>query len=165
MGRTVPELMGVFWCFDMSDTYTITITKKQLEVLTAASEVLARLGTGQFTMALEWLPFKKGFHLKYDTILYISNQLSPFLLQDIDGWRSSLGINNSDVSESAKIAWDLHQAFRKRLAWERAVEQGIVPSLDSPRKWPEMLTVDFDNPMVTSNEPLPTFEETKYVPV
>lgn len=134
--------------------YTIRINKSQLETLSAATEVLSRLGIGQFQYALDWLPFAKDRYISYDDQLYFSERLSHLMVHQIDGYRSSLGINGKETPEFAKVAWDLHQVFRHRLSWERAVEKGIVASLDARRKWPEMMGVDYDEPFPASEEPL-----------
>jgi hypothetical protein len=44
------------------------------------------------------------------------------------------------------------------LSWERAVEEGVIESENSPRKWSEMMGVSFDSPMKRSNEPLAKLE-------
>lgn len=138
--------------------YTIKLNKSQLETLSVATEILSRLGIGQFNFALDWLPFDNGKCISHEDQLYFSERLSALMVHHIDGYRSSLGINSRETPEFAKIAWDLHQVFRNRLAWERAVEKGIVASLDAPRKWPEMMTVDYDEPFHASEEPLARIE-------
>lgn len=138
--------------------YTIKLNKSQLETLSAATEVLARLGVGQFDYAFDWLPFAKGKYITHEDQLYFSERLAPLMVHNIDGYRSSLGINCNETPEFSKIAWDLYQVIRHRLSWERAVEEGIVTSLDDTRKWPEMMTVDYDTPFHASEEPLAEIE-------
>lgn len=138
--------------------YTIKINKIQLETLCSAAEVLSRLGTGQFDFAFDWLPMAKGKYISHEDQLYFSERLSPLMVHNIDGYRSSLGINCNETPEFAKIAWDLHQVFRNRLAWERAVERGIISSLNDQRKWPEMMAVDYDAPFHASEETLAIIE-------
>lgn len=134
--------------------YTIKLNKSQLETLVSATEVFCRLGIGQFVFALDWLPFVKGNHISHDDQLYFSERLAPLMVHQIDGYRSSLGIYGEETPEFAKIAWDLYQVFRHRLAWERAVEKGIVDSINATRKWPEMIGIDYDEPLHASKEPL-----------
>lgn len=134
--------------------YTIRINKSQLETLSSATEVLSRLGIGQFIFVLDWLPFAKGQCISHDDQIYFSERLAPLMVHQIDGYRSSLGIHGEETPEFAKIAWDLHQVFRHRLAWERAVEKGIVDSINATRKWPEMIGVDYDEPLHASEEHL-----------
>lgn len=135
-------------------TYQITVTAKQAMLLSLACETIARLGAGQLRRALEHLPLNRetsGWNADMDTIGQI---LSRHTKNNIGGWHSSLSIHSDVTSESSKIAWDLYQVIRRRLAWDRAVEDGIVETIYSPRKWPEMLRVFYDDPLKTSKEPL-----------
>lgn len=135
--------------------YTMTVTKEQAQTLIQATEILARLGIGQFRDALECLPTREflpdGWHEDMDSIGRI---LSRHMIGGIDGYRSSLGIHHKDVRKEAQTAWDLYQVLRHRLAWDRAVREGIVESADSPRKWPEMMQTHYDEPMKVSDQPL-----------
>ena len=135
--------------------YTLTLTEKQAETLMIASEVLARLGIGQFRDALEWLPTRdtcrEGWH---DDMTAIGRMLSRYMIGVVDGYQTSLGIRNDDVRPAPKIAWDLYQVIRHRLSWDKAVADGVIDSPDSPRNWPVMLGVHYDEPMETSAEPL-----------
>lgn len=138
-------------------TYNVQMTEKQMQATSVALEVFARLGIGQFRDALDRLPLKDGVrHGWHDDMDEIGSLLSKYMVGNIDGGRSSLGISDPRTDESAKVAWDLHQVLRRRLSWEKAVEEGIVPDIDSPRKWPEMFGVYYDDPMKTSREPLAT---------
>jgi hypothetical protein len=135
--------------------YTLTVTKEQAETLILATEILARLGIGQFRDALECLPTREflpdGWHEDMDGI---GKMLSRHMIGGIDGYRSSLGIRHKDVREPSRIAWDLYQVLRHRLAWDRAAKGGIVESANAPRKWPEMMQVHYDEPMKVSDQPL-----------
>ena len=136
--------------------YTLKITKQQAEIISEALEVYARLGTGQWRDAIDVMPLKKdrdweNFHRDKDTI---SSLLSSHMIDAVDGCWSSLSISDSKVRDGAKITWDIHQGMRHRLAWVRAVEEGIIPSVDSPRKWPEMMQVYYDDPSQVGPEPL-----------
>ena len=135
--------------------YTLTLTEKQAETLMIASEVLARLGIGQFRDALEWLPrreaYPEGWH---NDMAAIGMILSRHMIGRVNGYHSDLGIHNDDVHPTPKIAWDLYQVIRHRLAWDKAVAEGVVDSPDSPRNWTAMLGVHYDEPMKSSAEPL-----------
>lgn len=145
------------------NNYTITLTQKQLETVQEALEVYSRLGIGQWRQAFEKLPLRQNessfdWAHWHDFLDDVGFQIKNFTKQRVDGYQSSLGIHGLDVSESAQIAWDVHQVIRHRLSWERAVEQGFVESLDSPRNWREMLGVNYDEPMPTSDQPLAKVE-------
>lgn len=143
----------LYW--EYTNTYTITLTDAQARVLAQATEILARLGIGQFRDALERLPkhevAPEGW---YNDLNAIGKLLATYMINNVDGYRSSLGIHDKNVSETSRIAWDLHQVLRHRLAWEHAVEVGVVESIDSPRKWPEMIQVNYDEPLKASEHPL-----------
>ena len=124
--------------------YTITVTSDQLKVLETATAVLARLGFGQLTSVLEHLPLNA---------------------KRLDSWNQDVGLiqrlvsqhiidNTGGGNDSTRIAWDIHQVIRHRLAWDYALEKGYIQSLDSPRQWPEMMQVHYDEPLKSSNHSL-----------
>lgn len=146
----------------MSD-YTLTLTQRQLETLQEALDTYSRLGIGQWRQAFERLPLRQkdpSFNWAHwhDFLDDVGFQIRGFTKQRVDGYQSSLGIHSREISESAQIAWDLHQTIRNRLSWDRAIEQGIVESLDSPRNWREMMGVSYDEPLPTSDQPLAKLE-------
>lgn len=140
--------------------YLIKLNKKQLSTISDALEVYARLGIGQFRDALECLPltdvFPEGWH---DDMATIGRILSQHTISNVDGYTSYLSIHNEKVDEESKIAWDLHQVFRRRLSWDAAAENGIIDSIESPRKWPEMSGVNYDDPLKVSDQPLAVAEK------
>ena len=140
--------------------YKVELTELQLSTLSIASEILARLGIGQWRDAFEWLPKRSDMDWPdyHDDIDAIGKIISKYTSGRVDGYRSSLGINHADVSSTSKIAWDLYQSFRHELAWDRAVEYGYIESRESPRNWDEMLGVHYDEPFKTSEEPLAKIE-------
>lgn len=145
----------------MTRSYTLTVTETQAAAISRACEIVARLGIGQFRDALEQLPtvdfLPEGWH---DDMQRIGEILSRHMIGGIDGYRSSMGIHADAVDESARILFDVHRVIRHRLSWQRAVDSGIVPSLDSPRDWSRMLGVHFDEPSpVASKEPLAQIRE------
>lgn len=140
--------------------YTLTITERQARVLSMACEVLARLGMGQFKDAFEHLPLRpQNFDVCawHDDMEQISRILSKHMPCGIDGIRSSTGISNAD--EEARTAWDLHAVIRHRLAWDRAIAEGVTDG--TKREWPAMMQVSYDEPMKYSEEPLAKMEKAK----
>lgn len=135
-------------------TYTLTITESQARVISVACEILARLGLGQFRDALDHLPQREDidWSIWHDDMEIIGNLLSRHMLGGVDGWRSNLGIHHQDVSEQSRIAWDLHQVVRHRLAWDRAIAYGHTDG--TTRNWDEMISVYYDDPSHVSDEPL-----------
>lgn len=144
----------------MSKTYILKLTETQARTVMLACETMARVAIGQWREAFEWLPMKKPvdyakWHEDRDTIGQI---LRHHMVDGIDG-RSSLGIYSEKADNISRVAWDIAQVLRHRFAWERAVKEKVVPSLDAPRVWPAMWTGDYDEPMHTSEEPLAEISE------
>jgi hypothetical protein len=144
----------------MTKTYTLTITEKQARALQEATDLLQRVQLGQWREIQDNLPLKKSIDYQelHDDFQIIGALLSKHMINNIDGYFSSLGIGNENLPESNGILYDLHCAIRHKLSWERAVENGVIESENSPRKWPEMMTVNYDPPMKWSNEPLVKIE-------
>ena len=142
----------------MTKTYTLTVTEKQVQTIQMACELLARVQCGQVREVFYHLPLRKDvdyaiFHEIQDKL---TERMPEILVNGIDGWRSSLGVGNENLPPSSDIAWDLNCVIRHRLSWDRAIEGGIVRSIDSPRKIPEMIGVSYDSPMQWGSEPLAT---------
>ena len=139
----------------MSHTYTITLNETQVVTIQIACEVLARLGIGQFRDALEQLPttefIPNGWH---EDMAAVENILRRHIQPN--------GQTPHQIStrEQHKVAWDLYTLVRHRLSWDRAIDEGRIKPGDS-RKWPEMMTVNYDRPHHTSKEPLAKIEEVK----
>lgn len=134
--------------------YKVELTESQLATLSSAAELVARLGIGQYRDAFNWLPIKSDiswsdYHADVDAI---GNIISKYTSRD-------LGVSSPYTSSASKIAWDLYQSFRHELAWDRAVDDGIIESRNSPRDWSEMMGTHYDAPMKTSEEPLAVVEK------
>lgn len=149
--------------------YTIELNEEQLHVLSRACELYARVQIGQIREALDELPLaypidSESWNEDKETIGRI---ISKHTIDNVDGWRSSLGISNEQTHESAKVSYDIHQAIRHKLSWDRAVQEGKVRNpletgayLDpnNDRNWKEMMGVHYDKPMICSKQPLPKIE-------
>lgn len=145
----------------MTKTYTITLTEKQLRAISDATDLLQRVQLGQWREAVDNLPIDyktvnwDEFHQDMNEIAKI---LSKHMVDGINGTNSSLGVGNEKLPESNSILYEIHRVIRHKLSWEKAVEEGIVESEESPRNWSKMMTVNFDEPMKYSNQPLPKIE-------
>lgn len=144
----------------MTKKYTLTITEKQARALMDACELLQRIQLGQWEEIIDWMPLKKptDYEQLHEDRRTIGEILSKHMISEVDGYGSSLGIGHPDLPENNGILYDLKCVIRNKLAWERAVEEGIIEGESSPRKWPEMITVDFDPPMKWGKEPLAKME-------
>ena len=142
----------------MTKMYTLTVTEKQAQAIQMACELLARIQCGQVRQVFDHLPLRKGldYAVFHDIQEKLTERMPEILVDGIDGWGSSLGVGNKNLPPSSDIAWDLNCVIRHRLSWDRAIEGGIVESIDSPRKIPEMIGVSYDSPMKWGSEPLAT---------
>jgi hypothetical protein len=140
-------------------TYNLTITEKQARALVNATDLLQRVQLGQWREIQDSLPLQKPIDYAefHQDMKIIGAILSKHMIGGIDGGASSLGIGNKNLPESNGILYDLHQVIRRKLAVERAVEQGIIENENVSRN--EMpITVDFDLPMKWGTEPLAKLE-------
>lgn len=145
----------------MTKTYILTLTEKQLQAISDATDCFQRIQLGQWREAVDNLPinWKTVDYSEYrDDIDQIGRILSKYMIDNINGTNSSLGVGNEKLPESNSILYEIHRVIRHKLSWEKAVEDGIVESEDSPRDWSKMMTVNYDSPMKYSNEPLPKIE-------
>ena len=144
----------------MTKTYTLTITEKQARALQNATDLMQRIQLGQFREIEDNLPLKKPIDYEelHKDFRTIGDLLSKHMIDGIDGHASSLGVGHPELPESNGILYDLHCVIRHKLSWEYAVEQGIIESEDAPRKWPEMMTVNYDPPMKWGTEKLAKME-------
>lgn len=137
-------------------TYLLEVSKEQLQVLSAASELLARLGMGQVEDALERLPLRPPADRDnarwHEDVREIRQRVAAHTIRGVDGGRF-LSIHSKDVSDSARTAWDLYQVMRNSLAWDRAAAEGVIQPGEG-RKWPQMLSTHFDAPLPVSGKAL-----------
>jgi hypothetical protein len=139
----------------MGKTYQITATKAQLEVISLACELLARVQLGQWKYIFDHLPVKEENYENYNLVEDRIKSMMPLILKDnMDGVSSSYGISNSSLPESNSIAFDIRDVIRNKLSWEDAVKKEVIDSIESPRKWPSMLGVNYDSPHHWGSEPL-----------
>lgn len=136
------------------ETYTVTLTKKQLELIAEAADLAQRVQLGQWREIEHHLPIRKGAFIGGKDLDAIGTILSKYTVSGVNGWGSSLGVGHKDLPESNGILYDIRCAIRHKLSWEDAVEKGYVESEDSPRNWGEMMTVNYDEPMHYGSEPL-----------
>lgn len=146
--------------------YNLKVSKKQLQVISDACDLLARLHMGQVGEVFDYLPLKED--VDYDKVwqirVVLSHMLPDILVHDVDGSSSSLGVGSPDLHQDSNIAVDIHQVIRNKLAWEDAVEKGIVESEDSKRKWPEMMFTSYDTPFHWGTEELCKLEKENALP-
>ena len=120
---------------------------------------MQRIQLGQVREIQDNLPLKKpiNYDQLHNDMRLIGLILSHHMIDNIDGNASSLGIGNPNLPESNGILYDLYCVIRRKLAVERAVEQGLIENENVSRT--EMpITVDFDTPMKWGLEPIAKME-------
>lgn len=116
------------------------MTENQARVLMRALDLYSRVRMGQFrTISYLFTPYRE---FDWTVVDYHLDATKRAIFPELDT-NAYYGIFNDEVGD-AKNAWDIHQVVRHALAWHRNLEGGI--------------TVDFDEPWATSDEPLPTIE-------
>lgn len=108
--------------------YNITVTQEQAKLLSLVLDLYSRMESGQLDYVFSMIPWKHNEDLKSAKPLLKELQL---LLTGIQN--GNLGIGN--VSNSAKMAYDLHQVIRHRLSWDENPNGGIQVNFDKPMKW------------------------------
>jgi hypothetical protein len=134
-------------------TYSIhNLSKKQLQVIQDATELLLRVQLGQWHRIMDHLPLKEDidYNNLHGTTDLIARLLSNFMDHNIDGVSSSLSIGNDNLPESTTIAVDIHDVIRHNLSWENANEKRLTDTNG----------VNYDKPFHWSGEPLPVIEKT-----
>ena len=126
----------------------IKLNDKQADVIRIALDLWARIGTGDLTSLLHHpeisrrLVTDKGVTTEDVRRLLESLSESVFDLPP----DTYFGIRSPQIGEGNRIAFDLMQVFRHRLAWLRAGEP--------PKRTPEMASGSYDDPFQTSSEPM-----------
>ena len=139
-------------------TYRVEMTEQQLRVVQAAMDLYSRLGMGQ----LEEIFAHPDLRKRRAELPQVMASTERDSLSDAMGVLKSVvfpelvadqhyGIRAKQISDDNRIACDVSQVIRHRLAWDGA---GNPPQ----RRWPAMAQVDFDPPPGWSAVPLPRIE-------
>ncbi len=124
--------------------YVLTVTDKQLYIIRDACELLARLHLGQFESAVDevrmWndnVATGAGWDARA-VCPNIKSALFPTLSHN-----GYFGIRNETVPDRARVAFDIYQIARYRLAWDRWDQKGG-----------DTYAVQFQTPHQLGEEPL-----------
>ena len=110
---------------------------------------LSRLHMGQFFPLTDHL-----HHRSWEDKDAFQLQLKSILFPELTGqWYHAL--HPKKVPEQARIAYDLIQVIRHRLAWDKI---GKDPNKDQ-REWPEMMGLCYDQPFRVSEQHLAKIEK------
>ena len=124
---------------------TITVTEKQMQIISQACELLSRIGIGQWSEIEQHLPLREGqMFLPFEEKTQIENIIRPYL--------------DRARTKSSETAWDIYQVLRYRTSWKRAKEFGYINE-DGSRNWDTMMGVCYDEPLQFGEEPLVKVEE------
>ena len=110
--------------------YQIEVTEKQAQIISEATELYARIQAGQLGEVALYIP-----RSRLDHIQVVRDALREAELH-FTGMAPGayFGITNSDIRDAARIAWDLSQVVRHRLAWDRNPEGDYMSvHFDEPR--------------------------------
>lgn len=121
----------------------IEMNEEQLKSLLDATDIVSRLYCGQIK--------ELGRISKNNIPDHVFKILKEYMFPELDK-HGYYGITNKKTPEIAKILYDIHQVIRHYLAWKDH------ENTSDNRDWSKQITVDFDKPMQTSNEPLPKVE-------
>ena len=107
--------------------YTLTLSEKQLQVLSLATEVYSRLAGGQLEEAAREHMTAPGYRELYDALY----NLRPLAVGSNAAHKAL-----QEVSERGRMAWDIHAVVRHALAWEKHPQGGVTVDFDSPALLP-----------------------------
>jgi hypothetical protein len=142
--------------------YNLQITELQARALLYATDLLQRVQLGQWREIIDWLPLKKpiDYNELHQDQRIIGEILSKHMIDGIDGGASSLGIGHPDLPKNNGVLYDLYCVIRRKLAIERAVEEGVIEDKNVSRNQMP-ITVDFDEVYGWGTEKLATMERVK----
>jgi len=124
--------------------YRLTFNEEQARLIVQAMDAYSRLSIGQFDAAIGSTWMHKILEVDRKEVEYHCNQLKK-IFTGMDHPGASYGIYSKEILDRARIAWDIQQVVRNRLAWDKNPEGGF--------------TVNFDSPMKSSEQPLPMIEK------
>lgn len=130
--------------------YKLTLNKEQAKVIAQALDLFARIGCGQFEELLRHPTMSKRMIDMMDNPNYLERKesietgiyLAKLLIADLPP-NASISIVAAD--EHNRIAYDIYQVIRHKMAWEERPEGGLEVNFNEPMKW--------------SEQPLPEIEE------
>lgn len=116
--------------------YHLAMTERQAQVLVNALDLYSRIGMGQLTeiahilrMTVVGNPSDTVDAL--DAVERLTREASSMWMGGSGGY---YGITSEKISDVFRVAWDLQQVIRYRLAWDRKPEGGIQVHFDDPMK-------------------------------
>lgn len=136
-------------------SYSIkNLTRAQLNIIMNALELKSRVEAGQLDLALDSIRNEAGriHNIDNKTMHQVQSMISPLVGLTPGSYRG-IGFH-----EDTDRAWDMYTAIRYYTSWEDAVKDGLVESINSPRDWTQMISVNYDKPQQFGPDPLPVIE-------
>lgn len=141
-------------------SYRLTLTEEQIQVVRDALNVYFRLGLGQIRDALDELPHgdkPRDWSRWHEDVVSIRTILGPHMgLSASIG--HSYGVTNPLFAVRHRVAHDVHDAIRHRMAWDAAYARGDAKP-GEPRNWQTMMGCHFDEVFKVAELPLPVVEK------
>jgi hypothetical protein len=115
--------------------YHLAMTERQAQVIINALELYSRIGMGQlqeitYVLRMNSVPGSIDFNA-LDKIADLTRKASSYWMKGSGGYH---GISSDKINDSFRVAWDLQQVIRYRLAWDRNPDGGIQVNFDDPYK-------------------------------
>lgn len=115
--------------------YHLEMTERQAQIIINALELYSRIGMGQlqevaYVLRSNSVPGFINFNA-LDKVESLTREASSYWMNFSGGYH---GISSNKINDSFRVAWDLQQVIRYRLAWDRNPEGGIQVHFDEPYK-------------------------------
>lgn len=136
--------------------YQLEVNETQLRIIEQALEVLSRIGTKQYHIALEQIETKDTFGLGYETLQILERIIRKAEELNMPN-NASYGIHSPEISDKFRVAWDMIQVFRYVRSWANAEHK----PKDRDKYTGIYSTINFNSPMKSSEQSLPKCEEIK----
>lgn len=129
--------------------YKLTLTEEQAKVIAQALDLFSRIGCGQFEEILHHPTIAKKLYELIDSNEYsrkkeAAQNYIETAKELITGFRPGTSKSIVVADEPNRIAHDIFQVIRNRIAWDKIPTGGIG--------------VDFQDPLKCSEQPLPKIE-------
>lgn len=122
--------------------YRLEITRKQAQVIQEACDLYSRLKCGQMEELLRFFDLRaRASRDDFQAARVFLEKIGQIVTGLGPGVSHSVG--SHEIGDEARVAYDLLQVIRNRLAWEEKPEGGLA--------------VDFDEVRHGSQEPIPLF--------
>jgi len=105
--------------------YILEVNEKQAQVVSEAMELYARLGIGQYGELNHMSPPQKPAHA--ESFFLAVKDLERYVFDETTA-RPSI----SGAAEPYRIAYDVYQVVRHRLAWDKEPAGGVQVWYDKP---------------------------------